>query len=286
MSLVMEDVHFAYMRGTPLEQSVLAGIDLRIEDGERIGLLGCTGSGKTTLLQHLNGLLHPTQGRVLLDGVDLAGGGRAVVAARQRVGMLFQFAEHQLFEETVAADVAYGPHNLGLAGDAATARVREAMGAVGLPWEEFAERSPFSLSGGEKRRAALAGVLAMQPAVLVMDEPTVGLDALGKAQLCDCVRSLCADAGRTLILTSHDVDMVAALVDRVIVLETGRIVADGPVAEVLGGADPLPGGVAQPSLLRMARGLRAAGLAATEAPRDADALAQEVASRAMKVRKP
>jgi len=275
--LRVEDVHFTYLAGTPLAVPVLHGVSLDLRAGEWVGLLGRTGSGKTTLLQHLNGLLHPTSGRVVVDGRDLR---QDALHARRRTGMLFQFAEHQLFEETVGADVAFGPRSLGHPREDVERRSRLAMARVGLDWDAFAARSPWSLSGGEKRRVALAGVLATEPALLVLDEPTVGLDAAGQATLLELLEGL--RGSLTVVLTSHDVDLVARLADRAIILEGGRLVADGPVEEILGGeAEPL-GGVSRPATARLARALRAAGVGVSGGVPSVPRLAQELISWAMK----
>ena len=280
----LEGVGFTYREGTPFSRRVLTEVDLRIGGGERVGLMGTTGSGKTTLVQLLNGLLHPTCGRVRVNGADLAARGTDLVQVRRRVGLLFQFPEHQLFEETVARDVGFGPRNLGCSGEEVERRVKEAMERVGLPWSRFRDRNPFSLSGGEMRRAALAGVMAMEPAVLVLDEPTAGMDALGKRHLAGILQALCADRGTTLIVVSHDVEMVVELVERLLVMHSGRIVADGPIDRVLRGADVGRFGLDQPVGARVGASLRERGFPVPLSAVKISALAQEVASIAMKMR--
>ncbi|PZN13367.1 MAG: energy-coupling factor transporter ATPase [Bacillota bacterium] len=242
MSIVIEGLHHVYDERGPGRREALCGIDLTIGDGELVGLAGPTGSGKSTLVQHFNGLLKPAAGRVVVDGIDLWEPGpeqhRRLAEARRRVGLVFQFPEQQLFEETVFADIAFAPRNQGLPDDEVDRRVREAMDLVGLP-PELAERSPFALSGGQMRRVAIAGVLAMRPRTLVLDEPTAGLDPQGRAELLAHLRRLHREAGLTIVLVSHDMDELAALVERVILLRDGRVVADGPAAEVFARQDVL-----------------------------------------------
>ena len=225
-----------YGRGTPLATPALTDVSLTIDAGEVVGVIGATGSGKSTLVQHFNGLLRPTSGRVLLDGVDVNGRGTDRRRLRQQVGLLFQYPEQQLFEETVFADVAFGPRNLGLVEDDARARVHQALEQVGLPPARFASRSPFDLSGGEMRRAAIAGVLAMDPRMLILDEPTAGLDPQGRREILAHVGRLHSARGLTIVLITHSMDAVAQLCKRLIVLDGGRLVADGPTRAIF--ADP------------------------------------------------
>lgn len=231
MSLVVEKLSHVYGKGTPFATVALESIDLTVADGEFVGLIGPTGSGKSTLIQHLNGLLKPTAGRVLVDGTDLneAGAGRA---ARRKVGLVFQFPEYQLFEESVFADVAFGPKNLGLSEGEVKERVEEALVAVGLNPGEVGERSPFALSGGQMRRVALAGVLAMRPSVLILDEPTSGLDPRGREEILGYVAGLHRKKGLTVVLVSHNMEDVARLVSRVVVLCRGCVIMDGPTRDV------------------------------------------------------
>ena len=179
MSICVENVSYIYGKGTPFEKVALSNVSLTIEKGEFIGIIGHTGSGKSTLIQHLNGLLHPTEGRVTVDGVDLAGKSKEALAKRHSVGMVFQYPEHQLFEETVAKDIAFGPHNQGYDEEEIKKRVKSAMKFAGIDYEMFAERSPFRFSGGQQRRVAIAGVIAMHPDFLILDEPSAGLDPVG-----------------------------------------------------------------------------------------------------------
>ena len=236
MAILIEGLHHVYDPGGPCPREALRGVDLAIGDGELVGLMGPTGSGKSTLVQHFNGLLRPTRGRVVVDGVDLWAPGRdrdrRLAEARRRVGLVFQFPEQQLFAETVWDDIAFAPRNLGLPEEEVARRVRAAMERTGLP-EELAARPPFALSGGQMRRVAIAGVLAMEPRTLVLDEPTAGLDPRGRAELVECLLRLHREAGLTVVLVSHDVDELAAVVRRVVLLKDGRVVADGPAMQVL-----------------------------------------------------
>ena len=209
----------------------LQNIDLTISDGELLALIGHTGSGKSTLAQHLNGLLTPTSGRVLLNGQDINEKSAQRRQLRFKIGLVFQYPEHQLFEETVFKDIAFGPKNMGLSTEEIEARVRDAMARVGLAYEEMKDRSPFELSGGQMRRVALAGVLAMQPSFLILDEPTAGLDPSARDFLLNDIKQL-NDEGTTVVLISHAMDDVAKLATRVAVLEKGRLVMEGAPEEI------------------------------------------------------
>jgi energy-coupling factor transport system ATP-binding protein len=238
----------------------LEDISLTIHDGELLALIGHTGSGKSTLAQHLNGLLEPTSGRVLVDGEDINQKGARRRALRFRVGLVFQYPEHQLFEETVFKDIAFGPKNMGLTGQQVDQRVREAMARVGLDFEEMKDRSPFELSGGQMRRVALAGVLAMQPRVLVLDEPTAGLDPRARDFLLGDIKRLNQE-GTTVVMISHAMDDVARLATRVAVLEKGRLVMQGSTLEVFSQQERLAAmGLDIPDGFKLARRLRQAGL--------------------------
>ena len=265
MSIAVEHVSHVYMAGGPYETRALEDVTFTIGDGEFVALIGHTGSGKSTLVQHLNGLLAPTEGRVLVDGVDLNGKGTDRRAVRMRVGLVFQYPENQLFEETVAKDVAFGPTNLGLSPEEIDARVREAMRLVSLPYEEIAERSVFELSGGQMRRAAIAGVLAMRPEVLVLDEPCAGLDPRGRAEILSLIRGLHAESGRTIVMVSHSMDDVAHLAERVIVMDHGKIAMDATPREVFSRAEALRAmGLDVPQATALAEALRARGYALPE----------------------
>lgn len=227
MSICVENVSYIYGKGTPFEKAALSNVSLTIEKGEFIGIIGHTGSGKSTLIQHLNGLLHPTEGRVTVDGVDLAGKSKEALAKRHSVGMVFQYPEHQLFEETVAKDIAFGPQNQGCDEEEIKKRVKSAMKFVGLDYEVFAERSPFRLSGGQQRRVAIAGVIAMHPDFLILDEPSAGLDPVGRREIFDRIRHWYKKGMFSVILVSHNMDDIARLATRLLVMHEGRVVLDG-----------------------------------------------------------
>jgi energy-coupling factor transport system ATP-binding protein len=253
-------VTYTYRCGTPLESVALRGVDLEVLAGERLAIIGPTGSGKSTLVQHFNGLLRPTSGTVRIEGEDLWARATDRRRARQRVGLVFQFPEAQLFEETVRRDVAFGPRNLALPDDAIAERVDDALRQVGLDPARFGDRSPFGLSGGEMRRVAIAGVLAMRPRVLVLDEPTAGLDPQGRDELLARLERLHRQ-GLTLVLISHDMDVVARLADRVVVLHEGRVLLQGSPREIFARETELAGiGFGLPQAARLARLLRERGL--------------------------
>jgi energy-coupling factor transport system ATP-binding protein len=253
--LATRDLSYTYDRGLPTQQPGLDAVSIDVPAGRVMAVLGTSGAGKSTLAQHLNGLLRPDRGSVLLDGTDIRQ--QALPRVRQRVGLVFQFPELQLFAETVAADVAYGPANLGWPADRVAASVRQALEAVGLPPDRFGARSPLQLSGGEKRRAALAGILAMEPEVLVLDEPTVGLDP-GATRAMLAVFARLVGSGKTLVLITHDMDVVADLADEVVVLRTGRVVMAGDTRRVLSQPDfAANSGLEAPWPMRFAQSLAA-----------------------------
>ena len=232
MPIQVEHLTHTYMTDSPFAATALEDVSLTIEDGELIGLLGHTGSGKTTLVQHLNGLLKPTSGRVVVDGLDITEKGVSLLEVRRRVGLVFQYPEYQLFEETVAKDVAFGPKNLGLSEQEVDERVRYALQEVGLVYDEIAERSPFELSGGQMRRVAIAGVLAMRPKTLILDEPTAGLDPAGRRSILGMIRELHAAGGLTVVMVSHNMDDISSLATRLVVMSRGRMVLTGTPREV------------------------------------------------------
>ena len=238
MPIKLEGLSHTYQGGSPFQSTALHDVNLVIEDRDLLALIGHTGSGKSTLAQHLNGLLQPTSGRVLLDGQDINEKSSDKRALRFAVGLVFQYPEHQLFEETVKKDIGFGPRNMGLGEAEVDARVREAMDKIGLPYDEIAEKSPFELSGGQMRRVALAGVLAMRPRILVLDEPTAGLDPRARDFLLNDVRRLHAE-GTSVVMISHSMDDVARLATRVAVLEKGRLVMEGSPGEIFARVDRL-----------------------------------------------
>ncbi len=250
-----------YLRGMPLESVALRGVDLEVRRGEVVGIIGHTGSGKSTLIQHLNGLLRPQRGELRVLDYDLCDRKVDMQALRRRVGLVFQFPEAQLFERYVGDDVAFGPWQMGLRGDELRGRVREAMAAVGLSFEAFKDRPLYSLSGGEKRRAALAGVLAIKPEILVLDEPTAGLDPRGHQDILERITALQHDWGTTLVVVSHNMDEIARLCDRVYVLADGKTVLSGRPREVFAQPDRLSKlGLGVPQATAAMQALRDRGL--------------------------
>lgn len=229
----VKNLYHTYQSG-PLQKAALVDISMEIERGSCSAIIGITGSGKSTLVQHFNGLLRPTSGSLVVDGVNVRARGGDLKALRQRVGMLFQFPEAQLFEHTIYADVAFGPRRLNLPKSEVRTRVLHALDAVGLPPHTYAQRSPFELSGGQRRRVALAGVLAMSPKILVLDEPTAGLDADGRAEFYYYLQHIQQKEGVTIILVSHDMSEVATLADQLFVLYNGRLVTQGTPRTIFG----------------------------------------------------
>lgn len=223
MSIVVEKLTHTYMGGSTIAFSAIKDIDLTIYEGEFLGIIGHTGSGKSTLIQHLNGLIQPTSGKVTVDGFDMHDK-KQRAQGRKLVGMVFQYPEYQLFEETVAKDIAYGPRNMGLKEPEIAVRVEEAMHLVGLDANRFANKSPFELSGGEKRRAALAGIIAMNPKYLVLDEPMAGLDPLGRKEILNTIDSLRKSINCSVVMVSHSMDDVARCADRIAVLSGGELI--------------------------------------------------------------
>ena len=260
MSIVIEHLNYVYMTGGPYETKALSDVNLTIHDGEFIGLIGHTGSGKSTLVQHLNGLIMPTSGRVLVDGMDLADKGTDRRAVRQRVGLVFQYPENQLFEETVEKDIAFGPKNLGLDDAEIDRRVRDAMRRVALDYDRLHERSVFELSGGQMRRVAIAGVLAMEPQVLVLDEPCAGLDPRGREEILGLIKRLHEEAGTTIVMVSHSMDDVASRAEREIVMNHGELGMGGAPRDVFGCGEELRGmGLDVPQAVQLADKLRERG---------------------------
>lgn len=229
--LQVQNLTHIYSAGTPFEHIALEDMNFSVERGEFVGIIGHTGSGKSTLMQHLNGLLKPTSGKVLLDGKDIWSDKKLTRQARFRVGLVFQYPEYQLFEETVYKDIAFGPKNMGLSKEEIDRRVREAAGFVGLT-EAQLQVSPFDLSGGQKRRVAIAGVIAMEPEVLILDEPTAGLDPVGREEILANIQTYREAKNATIMMVSHSMNDVARLTDRLLVLNGSHIAMDGTPAEV------------------------------------------------------
>ena len=238
MQLTFDHVTHTCQPGSPFQATAIRDISLTIGSGEFTALIGHTGSGKSTLAQHMNALLSPTEGRVLLDGRDINEKGVSKRDVRQRIGLVFQYAETQLFEETVAKDVAFGPKNLGLSPEETDTRVREALERVGLSYADIAERSPFELSGGQMRRVAIAGVIAMRPEMLVLDEPAAGLDPLGRQEIMALVQGF-HRAGTTVVMISHSMDDVAETARRIIVMDQGKLTMDGTPEAIFADAERL-----------------------------------------------
>ena len=258
--LEIKNLTHTYGIGTPFRRSAVEDVSFAVEQGEFLGFIGHTGSGKSTLIQHLNGLLKPTSGQILLDGKDIWAEPKKIRSVRFQVGLVFQYPEYQLFEETVYKDISFGPRNQGKTGEALDHAVREAARLVGLRDEQL-EKSPFELSGGQKRRVALAGVLAMEPKVLVLDEPTAGLDPAGRENLMANIREYHRHKNATILLVSHSMDEIAQNVDRILVLKSAHILMSGTPAEIFTRAEELlSAGLDVPQITRVAMSLRDRGL--------------------------
>ena len=260
MQVTLDHVTHTYQPGSPFQATAIKDVSLTVQEGEFLALIGHTGCGKSTLVQHINGLLKPTQGQVLLDGQDIHQKGFDLKKMRQTVGLVFQYAEHQLFEETVAKDVAFGPKNLGLSNEEIQVRVREALTRVGLDPAAVSEKSPFELSGGQMRRVAMAGVLAMRPAILILDEPAAGLDPRSREEMLQLIHGLYRQ-GSTVVMVSHSMDDVARFASRAVVMEKGEIVMDGAPSDIFRHAQRLEKmGLDVPSVSKLGLRLREMGL--------------------------
>ena len=259
-----EGLTYRYGIGTPFEKTAVDHVDLEIEAGSFVGIIGHTGSGKSTLIQHLNGLLRPTEGKVLLDGVDIWADKSKMRQMRFRVGLVFQYPEYQIFEETVAKDIAFGPRNMGLAEEEVQARVRETAAIVGLS-EEILKQSPFLRSGGQKRRVAIAGVMAMRPEVLILDEPTAGLDPRGREEILQEIQAYRNQTGATILLVSHSMEDVARHAKKILVMNAGKVFCYDTVANVFRRSQELQAiGLAVPQITRVCDALRARGVPLTD----------------------
>lgn len=255
MSIVVKNLSYIYMQGTPFEKAALRDVNLEIGDGEFVGIIGHTGSGKSTLIQHFNGLLKPTSGQVLIDGIDTSG--KDLKELRRHVGIVFQYPEHQIFEETVYKDIAFGLRKQDMSEDEMKKEIYRVTDAVGLS-RDLLDKSPFELSGGQKRRAAIAGVLVMKPSILVLDEPTAGLDPKGRDEVFGFITHIHESMGITVILVSHSMEDIAKLVDRVIVMNNGHLEMDGRIDEVFSDIDRLEKiGLSAPQVAYLMKKLRA-----------------------------
>lgn len=261
MPLELENVFYTYGAGGPEETHALKDVSLRIDDHSFVGLVGHTGSGKSTLVQLMNGLIKPTKGRVLVDGFDMSDKSKEVRERRKQVGLVFQYPEYQLFEETIAKDIAFGPKNQGLSEEEQTERVKEAMRLVNMDYDEWKDRSPFELSGGQKRRVAIAGVIAMKPRYLILDEPTAGLDPLGRDHILEAIYELYQKSDMSIILVSHSMDDVARFADYMVVMNRGEKVIEGKTEDVFAQGDLLESiHLGVPSVMALLRALKKNGM--------------------------
>ncbi|KAA5807064.1 energy-coupling factor transporter ATPase [Thermoanaerobacterium thermosaccharolyticum] len=259
MSIQVENISFIYNEGTPFESEALKDVSFTIEDNEFVGIIGHTGSGKSTLIQHLNGLLKPTSGRITINGIDITST-KNLKDIRREVGIVFQYPEHQLFEETIYKDIAFGPSNLGLSDDETKMRVFEAMKTVGLD-VSMKDMSPFELSGGERRRVAIAGVLSMMPKILILDEPTAGLDPRGRDEILGKIKEIHEKYEMTTILVSHSMEDIAKLVNKIIVMHEGKVSLIGTPREVFKNVEKLEQmGLGVPQITYLMRDLRKNGI--------------------------
>ena len=260
MSIKIENLTHVYMPKTPFEKKALDDVNLVIEDGEFLALIGHTGSGKSTLIQHLNGLLEPSSGRILVDNIDITNKETKLTDIRKKIGLVFQYPEYQLFEETIEKDIAFGPNNLGLSEEEVSDRVKKSMEMVGLDYESYKDVSPFDLSGGQKRRVAIAGVTAMEPKVLILDEPTAGLDPKGRDDILDQIKTLHEKYKMTIVLVSHSMEDVGKLAERIVVMNKGKIALMGKPAEIFKEVETLENiGLAVPQVTYLMRALREKG---------------------------
>lgn len=279
MSIRVENLVHIYDKGMPTEQLALDNISFTADDGQMIGIIGHTGSGKSTLLQHLNGLLKPESGRIIIGDTDITQPGVSMVQIRKKIGLVFQYPEYQLFEETAAKDVAFGPKNLGLSEEEIDERVREAIELVGLDYEEIKDRSPFELSGGQKRRVAIAGVVAMRPEVLILDEPTAGLDPKAHSDVLTMVEEVHRRTGNITILVSHNMADIARLCDKVVVIDSGKLVTAGTPYEVFSKKEELRNvGLELPPVTQFTETLREKGIDIEDTILDTDKAAEQIAA--------
>ncbi|MDU3457925.1 MAG: energy-coupling factor transporter ATPase [Peptoniphilus harei] len=279
MSLIeINNLMHIYSPGLPFEKKAMDDISLKIEENEFIGLIGHTGSGKSTFIQHLNGLLKPSSGEIIIDGTRVDKSGSNLTDLRKKVGLVFQYPEYQLFEETIERDIAFGPRNLDISEEEVQERVKASMESVGLDYETYKDKSPFELSGGLKRRVAIAGVLAMEPKVLILDEPTAGLDPRGRDEILSEIKSIHENRKITVILVSHSMEDVAKIAERIIVFDKGKVFLDGEPREIFRNEDKLLGvGLGIPQITSLMRTLKKRGLDINE-----DAITVEEAKESLK----
>ncbi|WP_315077878.1 energy-coupling factor transporter ATPase [uncultured Clostridium sp.] len=260
MSIKVENLTHIYMPKTPFEKVALDNVNIEIKDGEFVALIGHTGSGKSTFIQHLNGLLEATSGTIIVDGLDITKKQINLTDVRKKVGLVFQYPEYQIFEETIAKDIAFGPKNLGLTEEEIKIRVIESMNMVGLDYDTYKDQSPFDLSGGQKRRVAIAGVIAMKPTTLILDEPTAGLDPKGRDDILEQISKLHKEYNMTIILVSHSMEDVAKIAQRIVVMNHGKVELQGKSSEVFKEVDKLEKiGLGVPQVTYLVRELRKKG---------------------------
>ena len=278
MSINLTNVFYTYMTGTPFERQALNDVSVSIEKGEILAIIGHTGSGKSTLVQHLNGLLKPSSGKVTIDDIDISGRGGEAKKARQQVGMVFQYPEHQIFAETVYEDIAFGPRNRGFSAEEVDKQVHEAMAFVGLDFDTFAKRSPFQLSGGQMRRVAIAGVVAMNPDYLVLDEPSAGLDPRSRNAVFKEILALHKERGIAIVLVTHSMEEAAKYANRMLVINKGKILFDGKPAEIFSQhKDELVAvGMDEPQVYKLSALLRSKGLDIAEGVADSTELVKNI----------
>lgn len=261
MSIKIENLSFTYMKGTPFEKKAIDNVSLEIKECEFVAIIGHTGSGKSTLIQHINGLLKPSAGKIYIDDINITDKGVKLAQVRKKVGLVFQYPEYQLFEETVEKDIAFGPKNLGLNENEISNRVKKAMEIVGVDYNTYKNKSPFELSGGQKRRVAIAGVVAMEPKILILDEPTAGLDPKGRDEILSQIQKLHKEYKMTVILVSHSMEDVAKVAHRIIVMENGKIILDGTPGKIFKQIEMLESvGLAVPQITYLVEKLRKKGI--------------------------
>lgn len=261
MSIQVKHLTHIYSEGLPQQSIALEDVTFSAEDGQFVGIIGHTGSGKSTLVQHLNGILKPKSGQIIVSGTDITAEGVVLRDIRKKIGLVFQYPEYQLFEETVEKDVAFGPGNLGLGEDESRRRVKEAIELVGLDYEEIRKRSPFDLSGGQKRRVAIAGVIAMKPEVLILDEPTAGLDPKAHRDVLQMIEKVHSHEGNIIFLISHNMDDIARMADKILVMDNGRLAMQGTAEEIFSQEEKLASmGLALPSSAQLMKLARKKGL--------------------------